>query len=155
MSGIVVGFTGTRFGMTPAQKDAVERLLRYGQYAKVATVLHGSCQGVDTEAALIAAALDPRPKIVALPGPEGPWENPLAVADQRRPPKGHFARNRDIVGECDVLVVCPKEDERQPRGGTWYTYDYARKVGRRILLVYPGGDVLTIPEGTPLKEPHP
>lgn len=53
--------------------------------------------------------------------------------------KTHLARNRDIVDSSDVLVACPPTKERLPRGGTWYTIDYARKKGLRMIVIAPDG----------------
>ena len=59
-------------------------------------------------------------------------------SDETRAPKSYFARNRDIVEECDVLIGCPSQT-RHMYGGTWYTIDHARQVGRRVILITPDG----------------
>lgn len=59
--------------------------------------------------------------------------------DEVLKPLPYLTRNRDIVEESNIIVACPKEFEHQPRGGTWYTIDYARKVGKPLLIIYPDG----------------
>ena len=46
-------------------------------------------------------------------------------------------RDRTIVEETDVLLVCPKQMERQLKGGTWYTHDYAVKLGKPLSIIWP------------------
>jgi hypothetical protein len=43
-----------------------------------------------------------------------------------RPARGYIARNRDIVGTCDLLVTAPKSMEDQLGSGTWTVIRYAR-----------------------------
>jgi outer membrane protein insertion porin family len=49
-------------------------------------------------------------------------------------------RNRAIVDSCDVLIACPKGPEEQ-RSGTWATVRYARKQKKRIVIIWPDGEV--------------
>ncbi len=67
-------------------------------------------------------------------------------AKETRPAKTHFARNRDIVDETEVLIACPCEMEHQDRGGTWYTADYALKRGKRTIIVWPDGSMKETPK---------
>ena len=50
--------------------------------------------------------------------------------------KTYFARNRDIVDVSQLLIVVPMESERQTRGGTWYTHNYAIKRGVPVEVVF-------------------
>ena len=52
-------------------------------------------------------------------------------------PNTNFARNRAIVQAVDLLFVVPYQMQHQNRGGTWYTHDYAEKIGRKKLVFYP------------------
>jgi hypothetical protein len=130
---MILGFTGTRAGMTPPQLATlleVLRMLRPGEFH------HSCCIGADSEAASLCGLI----WMVGHP----PADTKL-MADtkdsERREPKTHFARNRNIVDESEVLLVCPREMSHQDRGGTWYTHDYAVKVGKRTIIIWPDGRV--------------
>jgi hypothetical protein len=135
-----VGITGTRDGMTPAQHTTLGGYLVFR--TDITEFHHGSCQGADVEAAQAVARALPDCRIICHPGPEDcPHQQPSGVDHERRKGKTHFARNRDIVNETDLLIVCPKQMEHQTRGGTWYTHDYARKKGKHVVVIWPSGAV--------------
>ena len=125
-----VGFTGTRYGMSERQKEA----FRIGlESVTLYEFHHGSCQGADVEAARIVREVKPDCLIVAHPGPDGdPHRELSGVDDVTTAPKTHFARNRDIVNQTDMLAATPLQDEPQSRGGTWYTIGYAQKSGKGV-----------------------
>ena len=136
---IHVGFTGTRFGMTFAQRRAVDEIVRLLATSAIGgrrawTAHHGDCVGADSEFHDIAFAHGGR--IIIHPGPT--IDNSAGRdGDERLPALTHFARNRDIVAAADVMIATPKEQERQLRGGTWYTVDQSRKRDRALALVLP------------------
>ena len=128
MKTFTVGVTGTQSGMTVEQASSFEGYLERwstdGAEDSRLTVdlIHGEAQGVDTQAAAIAKDLG-----IAVSTPDTQT--------------GHFARNREIVDRCDLLVVIPWQDEWQSEGGTWYTYDYAKKQGVEVLVIWPSAEV--------------
>ena len=119
-----VGVTGTQRGMNPEQKEKFKQFLYWRNFWSETTVdlIHGEAEGVDVEAAGIANDLGIR----------------VSVPETKT---GHFARNREIVDRCDVLVVIPWQDEWQSEGGTWYTHDYAKKQGVEVLVIWPSAEV--------------
>ena len=118
-----VGVTGTQSGMNPEQAICFQKYLeRWTEDGYLVDLIHGEAKGVDTEAASIANELG---IIVLTPETQ----------------TGHFARNREIVDRCDVLVVIPWQDEWQSEGGTWYTHDYAEKKGVDIVTIWPSAEV--------------
>ena len=121
---ITIGVTGTQSGMTSEQKEKFKQFLYWRKFWEETTVdlIHGEAEGVDVEAAGIANDLGIR---VSTPETK----------------TGHFARNREIVDRCDVLVVIPWQDEWQSEGGTWYTHDYAEKKGVDIVTIWPSAEV--------------
>ena len=129
--------------MTDAQKRVVGNRLAVAIRDNPAGVIfhHGCCVGADREAATIA---EETCNIVEHPGPEEDHRQTRPRHAERRAPKGHLARNRDIVNECDLLIATPFERAEQQRGGTWYTIRYARKVGKPLLIVFPDGSILQI-----------
>lgn len=138
-----VGFTGTRRGMTEAQRQAFDEWIC--SQPDITEFHHGDCIGSDDEAADILYEIrhgeDPGPpiKVVCHPPVDTTHRAGNLCYDDIREPLTHFARNRAIVNETDVLVVCPCDMEHQPRGGTWYTHDYAQKKGKRIVIIWPNG----------------
>ncbi len=139
---MIVGFTGTRMGMTDAQKDAVLSLLKE---LKPGEVHHGCCIGADADFACLAGLdMDDRGlSIHAHPSTlknMTDWEA-LAWSDAVHPNKSPLARNHDIVDASDLLIACPKEAEEQLRSGTWATVRYARKAGKPVKVILPDGTV--------------
>lgn len=133
-----LGITGTRNGMTEPQVESFLQFLR--DNPKFTMLLHGSCRGVDVRSAQLFRSVNPKGFITALPGPEDdPNREVSGVDDAALPGNSHFARNRDIVNECDSLVVIPMDMERQDRGGTWYTEGFARKIGKPVTIIWPDG----------------
>jgi len=134
-----LGFTGTRNGMTDAQKMAFEELVvRLTPW----TFRHGSCRGADVEAARIVDNALHDVAIVAHPGPDGdPNRASSGVDTETLPGKTHFARNRDIVNLTDALAACPPCRPLPERGGTSYTVGYARKKGKPVYIIWPDGTV--------------
>lgn len=138
---MIIGFTGSRHGMTDYQAVIFE-----GFIGKVDSFHHGGCQGCDVQAArIVSKAFLIKPRIVCHPGPvNDPCQEESGVDDEKREPKTHFARNRDIVNECDELIATPNYmDSITPdtRGGTAYTVNYARKVGKRVTIILPNGSI--------------
>lgn len=131
-----VGFTGTRDGMTLAQKVTVIALLR--QYAPV-WVHHGDCVGADAEFHHAAQAVGAQ---VMIHPPSDPKLRAGLVGDDIAEEKPYLDRNRDIVHAADVLIATPKETTGATKGGTWYTVKYARKQGRKVVIVWPDGSTL-------------
>lgn len=139
-----LGFTGTRDGMTEAQRatftDLVKRLLpsHFG---------HGDCIGSDDQAATIVDEVVPDVYITCYPPIDDDLRANNTHHDEIRKPKTYFARNRDIVDENDAMVATPREMSHQSRGGTWYTVDYAKKKGKEVYIVYPDGSIFHVPRG--------
>jgi hypothetical protein len=130
---MVIGFTGTRVGMTAKQKRRVKKLLE-----KATEAHHGDCVGADEQfhelciAANVPVIIHPPsdPKLRA-------W---CKGAKKVCRPKPYLERNKDIVISCDVLVGAPKESSEPAPGrgqGTWSTIRYGRAVGNVVKTIYP------------------
>lgn len=128
---MIVGVTGTREGATEYQLAELRKVLAD---LKGAEFHHGDCNGVDVQAAAIARELGY--KIVCYP-PKSTEEQGFFGGDVVHAPAGYLERDRAIVDACDVLLVCPKQMEWQPKGGTWYTHDYAKKIGKPTTIIFP------------------
>lgn len=138
-----LGITGTRDGMTEAQEKVFRKVIAGFSFPEVH---HGSCEGVDIQAARIIHEICSPWKqgvwrCICHPGPEGIGDGISGVDTDRLPPLGHFARNRAIVDEIDLLIVIPRETEQQEFGGTWYTHDYAIKKSKDLMVIWPDGRI--------------
>ena len=137
---MIVGITGTRNGMNELQRQEVRQVLHDLAYAAsedgiVPHFHHGDCVGVDVEAAAIAEELG---YVVIGHPPNKDDLRGFYKSHIIKPSKGYFERNRDIVDSVEVMLVVPKENEHQSKGGTWYTCDYATKRGVLTSIFYPG-----------------
>jgi hypothetical protein len=136
-----VGVTGSRHGLTLAQMTAVTRELvqiMINHFMGAHDLHHGDCQGVDVQVAAIAAGLDYF--TVAHP-PSDERLRGFHPSRAIRPPADYLQRDRDIVDETELLLACPDGPER-PKSGTWYTINYAHRIGRRVVLIQPDGSII-------------
>lgn len=138
-----VGFTGTRDGMTPAQKATVASLLE-----RVAPrwCHHGDCVGADADFHHLAKAAG---SAVMIHPPSDPKLRAGLVGDDIAEEKPYLDRNRDIVNASSILIATPKEPTPQGKGGTWFTIGYARLQGKRVTIVWPDGTALIDGSGAP------
>lgn len=133
---MIIGFTGTREGMSLRQKMALVALLRD---LRPSAMHHGDCIGADAQAHLLASML-------AIPlylhpaagkGEDGMHvlcARSLAYAS-RAEPLPPLARNALIVVACDVLIAAPLTDTEEMRSGTWHTVRLAREAGKRVEIL--------------------
>lgn len=132
-----VGFSGTRKGMTEAQKKSVEKVL-WTLRAKM--VIHGDCVGADEDFHEIAKRMGLRVRLRP-----AIYENLRAFcegADDTRPPMEPLIRNKYIVSDTDALVATPETDTEVTRSGTWSTVRHARRVRSPVILVLPNGKIV-------------
>jgi len=128
-----IGVTGTREGATDAQ---LMRVISFMESLGSGHELHhGDCEGVDVQVAAAAKALGWR--IVCHP-PKSTETQGHFGGDEVREPLGYLHRDRNIVDETVMLLVVPLQNKWQPKGGTWYTHDYAVKQLRVVHVFYPG-----------------
>lgn len=137
---MVIGFTGTRQGMTDQQRRALKQILE----GLVPDVLaHGGAVGADDQADLLASELGV-PRVVYpsdMPAERVPYD-----ALQRRggssvvirvPPMPPLERNRHIAFAADLLLAAPHEHREILRSGTWATVRAARRLGRPVVVLEP------------------
>lgn len=132
-----VGFTGARDGMNPAQYEELGLILRQNLAKELH---HGDCIGADSTAHSLALQLGLR--VIIHPPVDTGLQAHCNGAHEMREPKTHFARNRAIVNETQVLIATPKDNTEQAYGGTWYTVRYARKLRRPIVILLPNGNIV-------------
>lgn len=141
---MIVGFTGTRNGMSLSQKLAFAELCTDPCTYPFSLFVHGDCKGADADAHMIAYEYEKPIEIRPCDFP-----NSRAFCPNARtvhPVATAFARNRAIVDVCDLLIACPPIHDWQSlkRGGTVYTIRYAVKVERKVLVLLPLGGIETL-----------
>lgn len=130
----VLGFTGTREGMTEAQKESVRELM---SSLNPRLFVHGDCVGADADAHTIARSLG---LVIAMrPCTLRNYRAYSQGASKEYPPEPPLDRNRKIVEESSILMATPKGFHEEARGGTWYTINYARKMKTPVIIVFPDG----------------
>lgn len=127
----VIGFTGTRRGMTIRQKSKLTRIL---SDLRVKEAHHGDCIGGDEEFHDIVRLILPACRVIVHPGPKSRF-SANCKGDVILPRKPFLVRNKDIVEACGLLIACPFEWSQQYKGGTWHTHNYAQSRGKPILLL--------------------
>lgn len=139
---MIIGFTGTRQGMSIEQRDTLKaELVR----RKPAEFHHGDCVGADAEAHAIALALGI--SVVIHPPLNNARRAFCKGARAVLPPEDYHARNHAIVNACSFLIATPKEMEAKKKGGTWYTIRYAKDRNVAHLVILRPGWVVELVDG--------
>lgn len=135
---MILGFTGARRGLTPAQFHALAG--RLGRTRTATELVHGDALGADEQAHYIALGSGLAVRILPCDreGQRAFCRGAVHVAD----PKPPLARNEDIVAACDCLLACPSGPEHA-RSGTWATVRAARRLRRPVVILWPDGTFAT------------
>ena len=128
---MILGFTGTRDGMSLKQFSAITTLL---QETTPSEVHHGGCKGADAGFHAVARKLGIR---IILHPPVVMKNQVIFTANEVRPAEPYLVRNRQIVEEVEGLIACPGQDHEVAHSGTWNTIRYARKKGIHINIIFP------------------
>jgi hypothetical protein len=144
---MIIGTTGTREGLTNQQLAWLATTFETGkQDGTIAQVHHGACIGAD--AAVHAQALELEIPIHVWPPINQKYAavgcfvpHPLVTVHRAMQ---YLDRDRQIVSAAYGLVALPKHNEQPERmlwGGTWYTVDFAERMGKPVIICYPNGVV--------------
>lgn len=144
---MIIGFTGTRDGLTNKQLAWLVTTFEDGVAdGTIREVHHGACVGAD--ASVHAQALE-----CEVPVHVWPPVNPRYIAVETLTPHRlvtvharmpYLDRDRVIVGAAAGLIALPKQNEQPDRmlwGGTWYTVDFAERMMKPVIICYPNGVV--------------
>ena len=136
---MVIGFTGTREGMSKGQQTQLWKLM-----GKATEAHHGDCIGADEQFHEVCAELEI--PIIIFPPDDDKLRAYCTSGNIIRihPELPYLIRNKLIVETCEILIACPKERNEPPpqRGqGTWSTVRYARRIGRRMRILWPEAKV--------------
>ncbi len=130
---MIVGFTGTKLGLTLQQHKALRELFASFEASELH---HGDCVGADERAAYFAQQLSWH---IVIHPPSDPKLRAFCSGDETLQEKPYIQRNHDIVDACELLVATPQQNKEELRSGTWATVRYARKKAKPIVFVFPDG----------------
>lgn len=131
---MIMGFTGSRDGLTIVQSGMLLELLAHLQPDEFH---HGDCVGADEAAHYLALQ---REIFVVIHPPLIESSRAFCKGDNCLilPPQPYLVRNREIVDIAGYLIACPSGPEKK-RSGTWSTIRYAREVGKEPMILMPRG----------------
>ena len=157
---MILSFTGTRRGTTPAQILAAFNLIIT---AAPERFLHGGAVGADTEIDWLVApwfwenGIGQNRLMMVMDDSDLPigvypsdterqthWTCavPYGAIREVYDPLPPLKRNRIMARLCDRLIACPAEQYGEVvRSGTWMTVRHARTIGRPVTIVRPDGKV--------------
>jgi len=144
---MIYGFTGTKHGMSTEQKECFREIVK-GRHV---VFHHGDCIGADAEAHDIVVSNAASADIII---------HPPLIAKYRafkygicrvgsttiRKPREYLARNHDIVNESQAMIATPRFTYEELRSGTWATIRYAKKVDKKLTIIYPDGTTEDFPQ---------
>lgn len=143
-----IGATGSREGVTNAQMAWVYGVFEDGiRHGLFDTVYHGACTGADEFIHELALESGMRvhawpPTITKYLAPECITAHPLVTVHTAMP---YLNRDREVVRAGTVGLIALPRQESQPQreswGGTWYTVNFAERIGRPVMICYPNGKV--------------
>lgn len=140
LPGPMVGFTGTARAPLPhCQNQELRRVLNQLRGEGYRWLGTGMARHSDAQANTLARRQGYATRGYPMTGNPHP---PLFFVDWKQYAKPPLVRDDDIAIDCDVLVACPAGTEASlPRSGTWATIRRARKLSRKIIIIWPDGSV--------------
>lgn len=138
---IEIGFTGSQRGLAERQNARLFSIVqKLKENEMIGRIRHGGCKGGDTSFHLMIPPQYTN-KILIHPGDVNQFEfwNNLDGSFKVFEPRPYLERNKDIVNPSKLMLVCPDGYIEKVRSGTWATYRYAKKQGKKIIIIYPDG----------------
>lgn len=135
---MIIGFSGTRKGMTKNQKKTVNTLLKY---IKPVEVHHGDNIGADKEFHIMSRKLKIRIFI------HPPIKNNMRAFceiiknDYSYDPKPYLVRDKSIVLLSDLLFIAPDNKKFKYRAYNSFIYNYANKHFKKIIIIWSSGQI--------------
>ncbi len=132
----VVGFTGSRDGMTIDQEESVFELLEQRK-DKIRYVVHGGCVGADKQFHDMCIRLKIPVHIMPcnLKDTQAKCEKAAKIYPERPP----LSRNKKIVVAASVILAAPAQRGEILRSGTWSTIRYAKNAKKKLAIIYSDG----------------
>lgn len=130
---VVVGMSGSRYGITTDAKKKLDKLLtKYD----ITEAHHGDCIGADAQ---FHNECELRNIYTVVHPPDNTTLRAYCKGDKILKPKPYLVRNQDIVNASDFIFAFPSTKVEVVRSGTWSTIRYAKKVGKKIYVIYSDG----------------
>jgi hypothetical protein len=132
----MISFSGTREGMSEAQKAQLEQFL-LDHKNSIFSLSHGGCVGADAECHAIARRVCGSSLFISV-HPSTASARVVIPPDADHVADGlpPLERNRDVVRSGkDLLIVAPLWMVEVLRSGTWSTVRYARFLQVPVLLL--------------------
>lgn len=137
-----VGFSGSRDGLTDAQRRSLEKLLlEIDEDGVIEEVAHGDCVGADEDFHCLAKKLLPNASVVIHP-PANSALRAFCIGTEIREEKSYNIRNAEIVRESDIVIACPQTAISKPHSGTWNVVNMTRKYGRNLFIIHNDGSIV-------------
>ena len=134
---MILSFTGTRKGMTAAQRRTLRARFHPGYAGPVTRVHHGRCVGADEDAHdLFLVARIP---VETHPGHIPELRAPCLGAVVDHEPMDCIERNHVMVDLSDGLIAAPAGYKEARQSGTWATIRFCRAQGKPVYIVWPDG----------------
>ena len=135
---MILGFTGTRRGMTPGQRAALAKCVA----SLPARAIHGGAVGADEEfnGFLINAGMRAE-DIYVYPASVNRWMLWVDVGNTTYSVAKPLVRNHVIARRCDYLIAAPATAKEVLRSGTWATVRYARRANKSVIILLSDGGV--------------
>ena len=133
-----IGFTGTRFDVTPLQREKLTEVLQ--ELKKTHKEFHhGGCYGADVTARDIAISL--KIPTICHPGSAWQYQNSMHIDEKTHMIYPFLERDIMIVEATDILVAIPRLMKEEKRSGTWTTVRAARKRNKPVIICWPDGSI--------------
>lgn len=126
-----LGMTGSRNGMTYCAEKQLKTFL---QENDIIEAHHGDCVGADNDFHNIVTENN---ITTVIHPPVDSKARAFCSGSIVLPKKGYIERNHDIVDSTDLLIAFPSSTTEEKRSGTWATIRYARKIGKRVIIIDP------------------
>lgn len=140
-SGVIVGFTGTRTGLSCEQQSALKYLLMGMNVNGIYAAHHGDCVGADSLFHKTLRELDPSIWVVGHP-PKNPKYRAFCDFDEMMPEDEYLIRNEAIVKASDLMIACPMGFTEEFKGsGTWATIRMSKELDKKLIIIYPDGSL--------------
>lgn len=141
---MIVGFTGTRKGLTDKQRDSLTSLIT--KIIKPNEVHHGMCIGADEEFHKIIVDYEAGSGVIVNIEGHPPTNKQYTMKYNEDEffkihfPRPYLDRNKDIVKQSQLLIVGPEGPE-VVRSGTWSTVRYLKSHNwvQDHYIVWPSG----------------
>ncbi len=140
---IHIGFTGTRHGMTDAQRRMVDIAVCDaigGDVGLRVVAHHGDCTGADAQFHVIAEQYG---AMMVGHVPDDDRYRAFCRFDDERDPLPYMKRNAVIVAEATHMIAAPYASKggiwKGGAGGTWATIRMARHAKKPLIVVFRDG----------------